>query len=167
MFDNVKPDLRVPITIHTLYERVHSIFTTHYQKFAKYQRIYRRNICVGNLRSKLSTDNVPSVLQSVTTDENFPSVINNWITNRKVSIVKKRRVADVEILAGYFFRQDHRRIQKDSSYSDHHLYCRQNHRRNHQWIWNGRSVWWRVDYSVRIIDGVTDGVSIDETIGKS
>jgi hypothetical protein len=35
MFDSVKPDLRLPITIHKLYERVHSIFITHYQKFAK------------------------------------------------------------------------------------------------------------------------------------
>jgi hypothetical protein len=32
----------------------------HYQKFAKYQRIYRRNIYVGNLRSKLPTDTFPN-----------------------------------------------------------------------------------------------------------
>jgi len=43
----------------------------HYQKFAKYQRIYRRNICVSNLRSKLSTDTFPFVIQSVTTDGLF------------------------------------------------------------------------------------------------
>jgi hypothetical protein len=30
---------------------------THYQKFAKYQRIYRWNISVGILRSKLPTEN--------------------------------------------------------------------------------------------------------------
>jgi len=28
----------------------------HYQKFAKYQRIYRQNISVGNLRSELPTE---------------------------------------------------------------------------------------------------------------
>jgi hypothetical protein len=58
----------------------------HYQKFAKYQR----NILVGNLRSELPTDTFPSVIQSVTTDG-------------KVSELKKRRVADVEVLAGHFF----------------------------------------------------------------
>ena len=58
----------------------------HYQKFAKYQRIYRRNISVGNLRSKLPTDTFPSVLQSVTTDENFS--VRNSVGNyrRKVSV---------------------------------------------------------------------------------
>jgi hypothetical protein len=34
--------------------------------------------------------------------------------DRKVFKLKKRRVADVEVLAGYFFR----RIQNDSLYSD-------------------------------------------------
>jgi hypothetical protein len=43
----------------------------HYQKFAKYQRIYRRNISVGNLRLKLPTDTFPSVIQLVTTDGPF------------------------------------------------------------------------------------------------
>ena len=75
----------------------------HYQKFAKYQRLYRRHISVGNLRSELPTDTFPSVIQSVTTD---------GITDGKVSELKKRRAADVEVLAGHFFRQHHRRIQK-------------------------------------------------------
>jgi len=35
-----------------------------------------------------------------------------------VSVVKKRRVTNVEVLAGYFFRRNHRWIQKDSPYSD-------------------------------------------------
>jgi len=43
----------------------------HYQKFAKYQRISRRNISVGNLRSELPTDTFPSIIQSVTTDGKF------------------------------------------------------------------------------------------------
>jgi len=73
---------------------------------------------VSNLRLKLPTDTIPSVLQSVTIDGHF-SVRNSvghyqLIMDRKVFVVKKRRVADVEVLAGYFFR----RIQKDSPYSD-------------------------------------------------
>jgi len=36
----------------------------------------------------------------------------------KVSELKKRLVANVEVLAGYFFRRNHRRIQNDSPYSD-------------------------------------------------
>ena len=74
---------------------------------------------VGNLWSKLPTDTFPFVLQSVTTNENFPSVVTDWITDGKVfELKKKRRVADVEVLAGYFFRRNHRRIQNDSPYSD-------------------------------------------------
>jgi len=81
----------------------------HYQKFAKYQRIYRWNISVGNLRSKLPTDTFPSVIQSVTTNGNFSvcnsvgSVVTDGITDEKVSELKKRRVADVEVLAGHSF----------------------------------------------------------------
>jgi hypothetical protein len=75
----------------------------HYQKFAKYQRIYRRNISVGNLRSELPTETFLSVFPSVTTDGNIPSVTTDGITDGKVSELKKRRVADVEVLAGHFF----------------------------------------------------------------
>jgi hypothetical protein len=73
---------------------------------------------VDNLRSKLQTDTFPSVIQSVTTDGNCPSVVTDWITDEKVFELKKRLVADVEVLAGYFFRRNHRRIQNDSQYSD-------------------------------------------------
>ena len=90
--------------------------------------------------------------------DNFPSVIQSV-----VSKLKKRRVADVEVLAGYFFRRNHQRIQNDSPYSDvtgspfklstdsprdlkwqiHTVTClcfRQNHRRDHRLIhrWNIR-----------------------------
>ena len=59
---------------------------SYYQKFAKYQRIYRRNISVGNLRSKLPTDTFPSVIQSVTTDGPFS--VRNSVGNyrRKFSV---------------------------------------------------------------------------------
>jgi len=72
----------------------------HYQKFAKYQRIYRRNISVGNLRSKLPTETFSSVIQLVTTDGpvsvcnsvgNYPSVLTDRITDGKVSELKKGR----------------------------------------------------------------------------
>ena len=95
----------------------------HYQKFAKYQRIYRRNISVGNLRSKLPTDTFPSVIQSVTTDGPFSvrNSVGNYRRQFSVGsyrrnyerksfwIKKKRRVADVEVLAGYFFPTDSKR----------------------------------------------------------
>jgi hypothetical protein len=63
----------------------------HYQKFAKYQRIYRRNISVGNLRSKLPTDTFPSVIQSVTTDGPFS--VRNSVGNyrRQFSVGSYRR----------------------------------------------------------------------------
>jgi hypothetical protein len=107
---------------------------------------------VGNLRSKLPTDTFPFVIQSVTTDGIFPSVVTDWIMDGKVfELKKKRRVADVEVLVGYFFR----RIQNARPYSDvtgslfklptdsprdlkwqiHTVMCRcfrQNHRRNHR-----------------------------------
>jgi len=73
---------------------------------------------VGNLRSKLLTDTILSVLRSVTTDGKFLLVVTDWITDGKVFVVKKRRVADVEVLAGYFFWWNHRWIQKDSPYND-------------------------------------------------
>ena len=108
------------------------ILGNHYQKFAKYQRIYRRNISVGNLRSKLPTETFPSVIQSVTTDGLFSVCNSVGNYRRKFSIgsyrlnygrksfriKNKRRVADVEVLAGYFFRRNHRWIQNDSPYSD-------------------------------------------------
>ena len=85
---------------------------SHYQKFAKYQWIYRRNISVGNLRSELQTE----TFSSVTTDENFfvRISVSNYRRNysvgsyrlnygRKSFRIKKRRVADVEVLAGHFF----------------------------------------------------------------
>jgi hypothetical protein len=53
-----------------------------YQKFAKYQRIYRRNIYVGNLRSKLLTDTFPSVIQSVNTDGQFS--VRNSVGNKLI-----------------------------------------------------------------------------------
>jgi len=86
---------------------------------------------VSNLRSKLPTDTFLSVIQSVTTDGIFS--VRNSVGNyrRKVFIGsyrlnygqksfrnKKRRVADVEVLAGYFFRWNHRQIQNDSPYND-------------------------------------------------
>jgi hypothetical protein len=108
------------------------IILYHYQKFAKYQRIYRRNIYVGNLRSKLPTDTFPSVIQSITTDG--PFFVRNSVGNyrRKISVCsyrlnfgrksfrikKKRRAADVEVLTGYFFPTDSKRGIWNCRYSD-------------------------------------------------
>jgi len=104
------------------------VWPLHYQKFAKYQRIYRRNISVGNLRSKLPTDTFPSVIQSVTTDGPFS--VRNLVGNyrRKFSIgiyrlnygrksfrIKKKAGRWRGGFGGLFF---FRRIQKDNPYSD-------------------------------------------------
>ena len=74
-----------PYTSHDLAKLINLIWI-HYQKFAKYQRIYGRNISIGNLRSKLPTETFPSVIQSVTTDKNFS--VRNSVGNyrRKLSI---------------------------------------------------------------------------------
>jgi hypothetical protein len=100
-------------------------------KFAKYQRIYRRNISVGNLRSKLPTDTFPSVIQSVTTDEIFSVCNSVGNYRRKVSVgsyrlnygrksfrIKKKAGRWRGGFGGLFvFRRNHRRIQNDSPYS--------------------------------------------------
>jgi hypothetical protein len=129
----------------------------HYQKFAKYQRIYRRNISVGNLRSKLPTDTFPSVIQSLTTDGPFS--VRNSVGNyrRKISvgiyrlnferksfwIKKKRGPLTWRFWPVIFFR----RIQNEGfeiagtvTWPVRRLNCR----RTHRGIWNGRSGRWCV-----------------------
>ena len=158
--------------------------TCHYQKFAKYQRIYRQNISVGNLRSKLPTNTFPSVIQSVTTDGLFS--VRNSVGNyrRKVFVgsyrlnygrksfrIKKKVGRWCGGFGGLFcFWRNHRRIQNDSPYSARTVTWpvrRLNCRRTHRGIWNGRSVRWRVYVFVRITDVITDGHSVGETVGKS
>jgi len=48
-----------------------------------------------------------------------------------------------------------KRTTRIATWPVRHLNCR----RNHRGIWNGRSIRWHVDCSVKIIDGFTDGVS--------
>jgi len=43
----------------------------HYQKFAKYQRIYRRNIFCRYFEVEITDGQFLSVIQSVKTDKNF------------------------------------------------------------------------------------------------
>jgi hypothetical protein len=50
---------------------------------------YRRNNSVGNLRSPLLTEFNPSVISSVYTDDQIPSVYTNGITDRMLRIKKK------------------------------------------------------------------------------
>jgi len=104
----------------------------HYQKFAKYQWIYRRNISVGNLRSKLPTDTFPSVIQSVTTDGPFS--VRNSVGNyrrkffvgsyrlnygrKSFRIKKKGGSLTWRFWRVILFRRNHWRIQNDSPYSD-------------------------------------------------
>ena len=131
----------------------------HYQKFAKYQRIYRRNISVGNLSSKLPMDTFPSVIQSVTTDGKFPSVVTDGITDGKVFELKKKAGRWRGGFGGLFFSDGFKTTARTVTWPVRRLNCW----RTHRGIWNGRSVRWRVYVSVRI----TDGISIGETVGKS
>ena len=113
---------------------------------------------VGNLRSKLPTATFPSVLQSVTTDENFPSVVTDWITDRRVFEFKKKGGS----LTWRFWRvifsdgitDGFKTTARTVTWPIHRLHCR----RNHRGIWNGRSVRWRVNFFVRITDGIIDGI---------
>jgi hypothetical protein len=84
------------------------------------------------LRSELPTDTFPSVIQSVTTDGNFSvrNSVGRYRQNISVGIyrrnygrksfrIKKRRVADVEVLAGHLFSDDITDgFKNDSSYND-------------------------------------------------
>jgi hypothetical protein len=126
----------------------------HYQKFAKYQRIYRRNISVGILRSKLPT-------------ETFPSVVTDWITDGKVSEFKKKAGRWRGGFGGFFFTDGFKTTARTVPVQWCDRFRRLNCRRTHRGIWNGRSVRWRVYISVRITDVITDGVSVGETVGKS
>jgi len=63
------------------------------------------------LRSPLPTEFTPSVISSVDTDGQNPSVYTDEITDGMLRILKKRSFADVEVIAGIFYRWNHRGIQ--------------------------------------------------------
>jgi hypothetical protein len=154
----------------------------HYQKFAKYQRLYRRNISIGNLRSELPTDTFPSVIQSVTTDGKFS--VRNSVGNyrRKYSVgsyrlnykrksfrIKKKAGRWRGGFGGHFFPMTSPTDSKTTARTVMWPVRRLHYRRTHRGIWNGRSVRWRVYVSVRITDVITDwftdGISVGETDG--
>jgi len=51
----------------------------------------------------------------INTDGQIPSVSTDRITDRMLRIYKKGRFADVEVIAGIFYRRNHRGIQNVSS----------------------------------------------------
>jgi hypothetical protein len=110
---------------------------------------------VGNLRSKLPTTTFPSVLQSVTTNGNFLSVVTDWITNEKVFEFKKKDGSLMWRFWRVIFSDGFKTTARTVTWLVRRLHCR----RNHQGIWNGRSVRWRVNFSIRITDGITDRIS--------
>ena len=135
---------------------------------------------VGNLRSKLSTDTFSSVIQSVTTDGNFfvrTSVGNYrqklsvgsyrlkygrksfWIKKKGGSLTWRfwRVIFSDGITDGF------KKTARTVTWPVGRLKCQ----RNHRGIWNGRSVRWRVNFFVRITNGITGGKSVGETVGKS
>ena len=131
---------------------------------------------IGNLRSKLPMENFPSVIQSVTTNRNFSvwNAVGNY--RRKISVGSYRmnygRTSfQIEKKGGLLtwrfwlviFSDGFKMTARTVTWPVRRLNCR----RTHRGIWNGRSVRWRVDFSVRITDVITDGVSVGETVGKS
>jgi hypothetical protein len=66
------------IFTYNLYFHCGKILIDHYKKFAKYQRIYRRNIFCRYFEVEITDGQFPSVIQSVHTDGKFPSVIPLW-----------------------------------------------------------------------------------------
>jgi len=106
---------------------------------------------------KLPTDNISSIIQSVTTDIKFPSVITDWITDGKVYVVKKKTGRWRGGFGGLFFqtgsptdskRQPVQRapfiLPTDLKWQIRTVTCllfRQNHRRFHRQSvrrWNRR-----------------------------
>jgi hypothetical protein len=86
------------------------------------------------------TENFPSVIPSVTTDGIF---VGSYRRNygQKSFQIKKRLVADVEVLTGHFFRRHHRRIQKR------------------------QPVQWRNRCAVYITDGLIEGFEMADPYG--
>ena len=66
------------------------------------------------MRSPLPTEFTPSVISSVDTDGQISSVYTDDITDGMLRIKKKGQFADVEVIAGNFYRQNHRGIQNIS-----------------------------------------------------
>ena len=131
---------------------------------------------VGNLRSKLLTDTFPSILQSVTTNGIFS--VRNSVSNyrQKVSVgsyrlnygrksfwIKKKDGS----LTWRFWRVIFSDGFKTKARTVTWPVRRLNSRRNHRGIWNGRSVQWRVDFSIKITNDITDEKSVGETVEKS
>jgi len=83
----------------------------------------------------------PSVIQSVTTDGKCLSVVTDWITDRKVSEFKKKRVANVEVLEGLFLPTD---APTDSK---------------------RQPVQWRDRFAIYNVDGITEGFEMLDPYG--
>jgi len=160
------------------------VIAAHYQKFAKYQRIYRWNIFCRYFEVEITDGHFPSVIQSVKTDENFfvrnsvgkyrrkfsVGILPTELRTEKFPNLKKGGSLTWRFWRVIFFRRNRRRIQKDCPYSSRKVMWpvrRLNFWRTHRGIWNGRSVRWHVYVSVRITGVITDGVSVGKTVGKS
>ena len=99
---------------------------SHYQKFAKYQRIYRRNIFCRYFEVEITDGHFPSVIQSVKTDENFSvrnsvgkyrrkffvGILPTELRMEKFPNLKKGGSLTWRFWRVIFFRRNHRRIQK-------------------------------------------------------
>jgi hypothetical protein len=155
----------------------HENLLPHYQKFALYQRNYWQNNSVGNLGSPLPTDFTPSVILSVTTDGQHPSVYTDEITNEMLRIFLKKDGSLTWRLLGVFFTGGFKTSAPYGDVTDspmemptdsprdskcqsrmvtrpiHWWNCRQNNRQ----IQNDSTVRWRALFADRLADGVIDG----------
>jgi hypothetical protein len=68
---DVEAEIALMISLSCRTQWVLHTSSAHYQKFAKYQRIYRRNIFCRYFEVEITDGHFPSVIQSVKTDENF------------------------------------------------------------------------------------------------
>jgi len=109
------------------------------------------------LRSPLPTEFNPSVISLVYSESQILSVYTDGIMDEMLRI-KKGWFADVDVIAGIFYWRNVQRIQNVSSvqWRDrfHWWKCWWNHRGIH----NSSSVRWRALFTVRIADGITDGI---------
>ena len=129
----------------------------HYQKFAEYQRHYRHNKFVRNLRSQLPTEFFPSVIPPVYTDGHIRSVFVDGMTDGIFRIKKKSGSLTwrfLRVILPTESPRDSKRQLRTLTWPIHRLKCQRNHRE----IQTGISVQWRALFIVRIADGITNGI---------
>jgi hypothetical protein len=110
------------------------------------------------LRSPLPTTLNSSVMSSSHTDVKQPSVNTDGLTDEMLRIKKKRAVRWHGGYCGYFLPTESPKDSKCRLRTVTRLIHRWKCQRNHWGIQNGSSVRWRVLFTVRIANGITDRI---------